>query len=267
MGDRLEKAKRTIIVALDVKTIEEAEKLIAQLQDEVWGFKIGRQFADSVGTPQAIECVKGFGARLLFDGKIDDIPASVVGDVMALVNQGVEMLNMHTTCGSAAMREAVAAINKLMDSAEAPAEKPLLIGVTALTSLRYEDFVEMGLAEPITGIMKPDELAAEQARRMEKIVSTLAKLAQDSGLDGVIASALEIEAIRAACGDDFVIATPGLRSPWAAKDDQARIRTPAGAMEAGGNFGIHGRAIREAPENMTPVQAANRIAAEIEAVL
>lgn len=259
-------ARDKIIVALDVRTLKEAKNLIDQLLGYVWGFKIGLQFMNAVGPKAAAECVRSRGGRLFIDGKIHDIPNTAKGAVAEVLGMGANMFNLHATGGQAMMRAAVEAVYEAMDLPNAPEIKPMALGVTILTSIDYSSLVMMGLAQPVIGIENAGLIADEEQRRMSCIVSNLAIMAKDALMDGVIASPLEIGAIRKRCGDDFLIVTAGVRPEWASADDQARVMTPGEAISAGADLVVIGRPIRQAP-NMTPIEAANKIAISISDVM
>ncbi|MGV3720551.1 MAG: orotidine-5'-phosphate decarboxylase, partial [Actinomycetota bacterium] len=179
--------------------------------------------------------------RLFFDGKFSDMPNTVAGAVRATCALNPWLLNVHAMAGAAAMRAAANA------AAEASTgSRSLVIAVTVLTSLDREAIAAIGVPGPV-----------------EEQVVRLALLAKESGMDGVVASPLEIEAIRAACGPDFLIVTPGVRPAGGAVHDQARVATPGAAVRAGADYLVVGRAITGAAE---PRTAAAEIGAEIEAV-
>jgi len=172
--------------------------------------------------------------------KFHDIPNTVAGAVRSALQLNPFMLNVHASGGRAMMEAAAEAV------AEAGAARPILLGVTVLTSLGDSDLTDIGI----------DGGAESQVVR-------LAKLAQASGLDGVVCSAKEITAIRDACGGDFKLVTPGIRPAWASADDQKRIVTPADAVAMGADYLVIGRPITGADD---PTEAARRIGIELGSV-
>ena len=239
-------AKERLIVALDVSSISEAEKLIDELHDSVGMFKIGLELYASAGT-ELFDLVRRKKLNVFFDGKFHDIPNTVAGAVKNTVRPGVGMLNIHTTGGSEMMRAARIACDNVLN--ENPTmDRPLLIGVTLLTSIgAYTLSEELAVSRPI-----------------EEQVTALAKLAQESGLDGVVASAQEAESIRKACGEDFYIVTPGIRPDWAVKkDDQSRVLTPSSALQKGADYLVVGRPITAAEDKRA---AAEKIVEEMSSV-
>ena len=236
-------AKDRIILALDVSTESEAVELVKDLKDSVGAFKIGLELFTSIG-PGIFEAVRNVGAeRIFFDGKFHDIPNTVAGASRAATRMGVWMFNVHAPGGTAMMSAAVEAAHDEAD--RLGVQPPQVIGVTVLTSISAE-VLRHELSVPIT---------------MENQVSHLAQLAQNSGLSGVVASPQEIAPVKAACGPEFLVVTPGVRPAWAAKNDQARIMTPADAVAAGADYMVIGRAITAADDKRA---AAERIIAEIE---
>lgn len=182
------------------------------------------------------------GQRVFLDLKFHDIPNTVARDITTMTEHGFDMINMHAGGGVEMMRAAREAADAVVTRTGTP--KPILLGVTLLTSL--------------------DETAFQRnfgsARGLTEQVVYLAQLAQEAGLAGVVASPLEIEPIRKACGDAFVIVTPGIRPKWAATGDQRRITTPAAAIQRGADYIVVGRPIIAAPD---PLAAAQRIIDEM----
>jgi orotidine-5'-phosphate decarboxylase len=231
-----------IIVALDVPDLAAGVKLVDQLFPYVGMFKVGLEFYTAAG-PAAISMVKERGGKVFADLKLHDIPNTVAGAARALVRLGVDMLNVHAAGGRAMLQAAAAAVREEASALGRPA--PLLIAVTVLTSLDGEALRhEVGIE-----------------REVEEQVVRWAGLAQESGLDGVVASPREIGAIRAACGPEFVIVTPGVRPAGADRGDQRRVMTPVQALQHGASCLVIGRPITAAPD---PVAAARAIAAEME---
>ncbi|MDN5347337.1 MAG: orotidine-5-phosphate decarboxylase [Clostridia bacterium] len=239
------KARDRLIVALDVPDLEKAETLVKLLSPHTGMFKIGLELYTSAG-PAAIEMVKRYDARVFADLKLHDIPNTVARAARALTRLGADMLNVHAAGGREMLSEAARSVKEAAAAAGRPA--PLLLAVTVLTSLDARS-----LKEEI-GIIRP----------MEEQVVYWASLARECGLDGVVASSREAAAVRAACGPNFVIVTPGVRPAGAEHDDQRRVLTPLEAIRAGASYIVVGRPITQAP---APVEAAQAIIAEIEAGL
>jgi len=184
-----------------------------------------------------VEKLAEMGFDIFLDLKFHDIPNTVAGAVTAAAGlPRVKMLTLHTSGGLAMMR---AARGALAGKAQAPA----LLGVTVLTSIDAETMESVGLSGT------PGSRAV-----------ALAKLAKKAGLDGVVASAHEVESIRQACGPDFLIVVPGIRPASASVNDQSRVATPADAIRAGANYLVIGRPITGAPD---PGEAARAIGTEI----
>jgi len=230
-----------LILALDVSTREEALALVERLHGYVGGFKVGLQLFHACG-PAILHEVRQRGGRVFYDGKFHDIPHTVAGAVAEVTQAGVFMLNVHTHGGAAMMRAAVESAQQVAAARGQP--RPLILGVTVLTSL---DATALG-----------EELQIPVA--LPEHVVHLARLAQRSGLDGVVASPRETLAVRAACGGDFLIVTPGIRPAWAAPGDQKRVTTPAQALRAGADYLVVGRPIIA---HADPVAAAQRVLEEM----
>ena len=236
-------AKDKIILALDVGSEREAVGLVKELKDCVGAFKIGLELFTSVG-PGIVESVRNAGAeRIFYDGKFHDIPNTVAGAARTAVRMGVWMFNVHAAGGSAMMHTAVDAAGD--EAHKLGVKAPLILGVTVLTSISRE-ILRDELSVPIL---------------LENQVTHLAQLSQNAGLDGVVASPQEILLVKAACGAKFLVVTPGVRSTWAAANDQKRVMTPAEAVRDGADYLVIGRAITAASDRRA---AANRVIEEIE---
>ena len=213
--------KSKIFVALDVENKEKALEIVSDLRGLGACFKIGKQLFTSTG-PELVREIVGMGEDVFLDLKYHDIPNTVAKAGVAAAGLGVKIFNVHASGGRKMMEAVRNEMNKLQNP-------PLVLAVTILTSLGEEDIREVGFDRTI-----PEQIAK------------LAKLAKDSGMDGVVASPLEIELIRETCGKDFKILTPGIRPAFAALNDQKRIATPAEALRKGADFLVIGRPITAA---------------------
>lgn len=231
-----------LIVALDVANLNYAYRLVGQLEDFVQTFKIGNQFFTSFG-PASIRMLLEKQKRIFLDLKFHDIPNTVARAAEAATELCVDMFNVHVAGGMVMMRAAAEAAK--LKAEQLGVNKPLVLGVTMLTSIEENQF----------------QRDFETTRRLMDQVAYFAELAQRAGLDGVVASPREIDAIRKACGADFVIVTPGVRPVWAVKDDQRRVMTPAEALDRGANYIVVGRPIYTSPN---PKEAVVKVLQEIE---
>ncbi|HEX6400662.1 MAG TPA: orotidine-5'-phosphate decarboxylase [Actinomycetota bacterium] len=206
-----------IVVALDVSTLEEADRLAGILAPHVGMLKVGLELAWSAG-PEAILRVAAH-APVFADCKLHDIPNTVERAAANVARLGVAMLNVHALGGEAMMRSAVSGARR--GAADAGVAPPLVVAVTVLSSHAGE-----GLASP----------------------ASLAFEAKAAGLDGAVVSGEDVEDVRAACGEEFCLVVPGIRPAGSNGHDQVRILTPAEAMERGADFLVIGRPVTEAPD-------------------
>ncbi len=237
-------AKQRLIFALDVDEFSDAEKWVAQLQENVGLFKIGKQLFTRCG-PAVVQMVRERGGEVFLDLKYHDIPNTVAKAAVEACKLGVKMFNVHALGGAEMMRKTVEEVDAYCRAAGV--ERPVMLAVTILTSSNQETLRAVGIDRPIS-----------------EMVPRLARLAKEAGFDGVVASPKEVELIRAACGEDFQIVTPGVRPSFASLDDQKRVTTPADAISAGATALVIGRPISAAAD---PLEAAGKILAEIEAAL
>ena len=228
-----------ILAALDFPDAESALASADSLRGHIGGFKVGKQLFTARG-PEIVRRLTERGDRVFLDLKFHDIPNTVAGAVASAAALGVWMTNVHASGGRAMMAAAREAAEK---HTHPGAERTLVIAVTVLTSLDAAGLKEIGI----------DASPGDHVAR-------LARLARESGLDGVVCSPQEIEIVRRECGADFLIVTPGIRGASDAKGDQARTATPVGAIKAGADYLVIGRPITAASN---PAEAADRIAAEI----
>ncbi|MDI6736585.1 MAG: orotidine-5'-phosphate decarboxylase [bacterium] len=239
--------KERLIVALDVDNLKEATRLVNQLIDYVGVFKVGAQLFTSAG-PEAIKMIQDKGGKVFLDLKYHDIPNTVAQATKIVAKMGVFMFTIHTLGGKEMLKAVVETIATFQLPGFKPVPgfkpaKPLVIGVSILTSLNQEGLKEIGINRDLR-----DEVIA------------LAKLAKVAGVDGVVASTHEIKEIKNQCGLDFITVTPGIRPAGASPDDQKRIATAKEAIGVGADFIVVGRPIIAA-EN--PVKVAEQIIEEI----
>ena len=228
--------REKIVVALDVSARSEALKIVDQLSGRVGMFKVGMQLFSSEG-PQLVREVIARGEKVFLDLKYHDIPNTVAGAASAATQLGVSIFNVHASGGIPMMEAAARAATET--ASREGITRPIVLGVTVLTSIDSRILETTGIADPA-----------------ESHVLRLAELAKAAGLDGVVASPLEIRAIRNKINDeDFVLLIPGIR-PAKQDDDQKRTSTPAEALRAGANYLVIGRPITEAAN---PVAALEEI--------
>lgn len=234
--------KERLIFALDVDSFDQAREWVRLLHAEVGVFKIGKQLFTRCG-PDVVRMVREEGGEVFLDLKYHDIPNTVAKAGIEAARLGVKMFNVHALGGSRMMQQTVVELNQA--AASEGFALPIVLGVTILTSSSDGDLQEMGFVKPVG-----------------EMVPLLAGLAQRAGLDGVVASAQEMPLIRAACGGDFLVVTPGVRPPTASKDDQCRIMTPEQAIRAGADYLVVGRPISQAA---SPAVAAREIVQQMAA--
>lgn len=242
MNTKEKEAKQRLIVALDVDSLDEAEALIDELQDVVGFFKVGMQLYYSAG-PGIIDLIHDRGSKIFLDLKLLDIPNTVAHAARALTRHEVDILNLHASGGKEMMSRAAETVKD--EALKLGIVPPLVIGVTVLTSITQEVLNhEVGIAG------SPQETVVRWA-----------KSCLESGLDGVVASALEAKAIKETL-DCPVIITPGIRPAGSALEDQKRVLTPQEAISRGATHLVVGRPITKAS---TPRDAAVSILEEISA--
>ena len=224
-----------IIVALDVEKADEAREIAHQLRGKVGAFKIGLQLFTVAG-PGFVREMTESGARIFLDLKFHDIPNTVAKAAVGAAKLGVWMFNIHTLGGGEMMKRTVSAIREVCEREKI--ERPLIIGVTVLTSSDVRTLTEVGIANDV-----------------EKQVVSLAGLAAACGLDGVVASPHEVEAVRNAIAiPSFLTITPGIRSNLATLDDQKRVTTLGQALAQGSDYVVIGRPITQAKDRVEAVE-------------
>lgn len=238
-------AKDRIILALDVDNLKEAEDLVKELKDYVGYFKIGLPLIVNYGF-EAFRLLQEHGAKCYFDAKFHDIPHSVQKACINLVKNNVDFFNVHIQGGSKMTSAVVKAARATAKSYGL--EPPTILGVTLLSSFGQKTLTT--------------ELCVD--KNIEDFVLQLAKVAKETGLDGVVASAEEAKRIRKEIGEDFIVLCPATRPTWASVNDQVRVDTPRDAILSGVDFMVVGRPITNAEDK---VAAAKLVIDEIETAL
>jgi orotidine-5'-phosphate decarboxylase len=234
--------KNPVFCAVDTPDVGKATTLAAKIADTVGGLKLGLEFFSANGPKGVQQVQKASDLPVFLDLKFHDIPNTVAGAVRAAAAAVKPyMMTLMAAGGRDMMQAACKAANDVAHELIVP--RPLLLGVTVLTSFDSDDLLETGVSGTV----------ADQVRR-------LAELAKLSGLDGVVCSPLEVEMLRRDLGPGFKLVTPGVRPVWADANDQKRIMTPAEAVTAGADFLVIGRPISAAQD---PAAAAARIALEL----
>jgi len=238
-------AKEKLIVALDVDNVDRAIELFKALRDSAGMFKVGMQLFTAAG-PELVRKIVSHGGRVFLDLKYHDIPNTVALAGIEATRLGVSIFNIHASGGKEMMKRTVQAIVETAQRENLT--KPKVIGVTVLTSVDRQTLRQIGIDE-----------------EAQSVVSRLAVLAQECGLDGVVASAREIKTIRNTVSHSgFLIVTPGMRSASEAADDQRRTMSVGDAIRAGADYVVVGRPILAAPD---PAAAARQIVDEINVAL
>lgn len=240
-ANRAAETKRRLIFALDVDSTVEAEALIGELLPEVGLFKVGKQLFLHAG-PTIVRRIRERGGDVFLDLKFHDIPRTVAKAGVEAARLGVRMFDVHASGSGEMMRTTVAEVARACR--REGLRRPKMLAVTVLTSLSRDDLKQVGI---MAGV--------------DSQVVRLARLAKESGTDGVVASPHEIPSIRKACGRGFLIVTPGVRPASAGWDDQKRVMTPEEAIRAGADYLVVGKPIRDAP---SPAEAARAIVAEMQ---
>ena len=227
-----------IIVALDFPDAAGALAVARRLAPPTCALKVGKELFTAEG-PALVRELVDRGFRVFLDLKFHDIPNTVAQACAAATRLGVWMLNVHASGGPAMLAAAREAVDRA--AAGTGRAKPHLIAVTVLTSLRAADLSATGIAD------------APEAQ-----VLRLAKLAQANGIDGVVCSSREAAKLRAACGPQFLLVTPGIRPAGADAHDQARTATPSEAIAAGADYLVIGRPITQAPDPQAALESIYR---------
>jgi orotidine-5'-phosphate decarboxylase len=228
-----DEARSKIIFALDVDTFNAAKHWVATLSGRVGMFKVGKQLFTAYG-PDIVRMIKNFNEEVFLDLKYHDIPNTVAMASREAARLKVKLFNLHALGGY----EMMARTREMMDKEFPESDRSKVLAVTILTSSTEETLRAVGIEHPVA-----------------EMVPRLALLAKQAGLDGVVASPQEVSLIREACGNDFLIVTPGVRPSFAATDDQKRIMTPAEAIVAGADYLVIGRPISAATDPLQAIEA------------
>ena len=231
-------AKDKLIIALDVKRPSKALDLVKELRSVAGMFKVGSQLFTAAG-PQIVRDIIALDSKVFLDLKFHDIPHQVAGAARSAAELGVSLFTIHASGGSEMMRRAVDAVAEV-------GNETAVLAISVLTSIDANILAQIGVnSTPSESVLR------------------LVKLAEASGVDGVVASAQEIKTIRDAIPNpNFLVVTPGIRPTQNESGDQKRVATPAAAISAGANYLVVGRPITAAPD---PAAAAQQIIAEMQA--
>ena len=237
-----EEIRKKLVLALDVEDIEDAKKLVDELSPYIGTFKVGLQLFCGYGL-EIVNYIKEKNSDFFLDVKLHDIPNTVEKASFNVIKNGANFFNVHATGGIEMMK---AAKKGALEAAQKYGKKkPLVLAVTVLTSINQDTL--------------SNELS--NTKSVEDFVIQLAKNARAAGLDGVVASAKELKAIKREVGEDFIVLTPGIRPAWSATNDQQRIATPSSAIKDGADFIVLGRAVTAASDK---IEAMKKIYEEIQ---
>jgi orotidine-5'-phosphate decarboxylase len=233
--------KDKLIIALDTETSKQALDLVHELRSVAGMFKVGSQLFTSTG-PQIVRDIIALGSKVFLDLKFHDIPHQVAGAARSAAELGVSLFTIHASGGSEMMQRAVESVDEV---AQRGGTRSKILAISVLTSIDADILSQIGITS-----------------RPEESVMRLVRLAESSGVDGVVASPQEICTIRQAVANrDFLVVTPGIRPATSECGDQKRVATPAAAITAGASYLVVGRPITGAPD---PLAAAHEIIADME---
>lgn len=231
--------KDKLTLALDVKTLDEAIKLVEETKDYVGYYKVGKEILNSEGLPTVVKALKSMGAKVFVDVKEMDIPNTVKNAVIAAAMHGADIIDVHASGGRKMMEETVSAAKAVNPNVK-------IVAVSILTSLNDDDMRDIGYIYSA-----------------ETMVWKLARLAKESGLDGLVCSPMELNAVRQIMGPEAFIITPGIKPEWDSKQqDQKRVTTPHDAVVNGCSTMVVGRSITK-HSTLKPNEAARKIHEEI----
>ncbi len=242
MNDSASASRQRLIVALDLADPARARTLATLLAPEVGMFKVGKQLFVNAG-PDIVRMIHDLGGEVFLDLKFHDIPNTVAAAAVEATRLGVKLFNIHVSGGREMMRQTAEAVEEVCG--KEGLRRPSVLGVTVLTSLDASDLESMGVQGAVPAH-----------------VVRLAGMAREAGLAGVVCSAQEVRDIRGACGDSFMLVTPGIRPAGQQAGDQKRVMTPGDAVRAGIDHIVVGRPITGADD---PVEAARAVVAEMSA--
>jgi orotidine-5'-phosphate decarboxylase len=234
-------ANNKLIVALDMASMDKVKEMVECLGEDVNFYKVGMELFYALGQ-ETVDYLRSLNKEVFLDLKLHDIPNTVAQGVTSLTSLGASMITVHAAGGQAMMQATAAAADR--QAGILGINRPKIVAITVLTSISQQEWTALGSTLKIS----------------EQVVR-LARLAQQAGLDGVVASPQEAALIRAACGENFLIVTPGIQPQGSATNDQSRTATPAAALMAGANHLVIGRPITKAAN---PAQAAKQILDEME---
>lgn len=221
-----------VIVALDFADEKQTLQFVRRLSPELCQIKIGKELFTATGR-HLVEQLVNQGFKVFLDLKYHDIPNTVASACKIAAQMGIWMVDMHAGGGQRMMEAAAEAVSQFQ-------QRPYLIGVTVLTSMTQTDLAQTGVD-----------------RSIDEQVMLLAKLSQQSGLDGVVCSAQEAVILRDQLGKEFLLVTPGIRLNSKSEDDQRRIMTPKDALAAGSSYLVMGRPIIRSADPVLLLQQIN----------
>lgn len=237
-------ARDRLIFALDVATFDDVRRWLDLLKGCVRCIKVGKELFVSCG-PQVVRLIREEGYEVFLDLKLHDIPNTVAGASKGITGLGVKMFTIHALGGLKMMESARVAVEE--EAKKSGITMPLILAVTVLTSLGGGGLKEVGI----------------ERSPMDEVLH-LSRLSKKAGLDGVIASPLEVEIVKKEMGRDFIVVTPGIRPMSSSFNDQKRASTPSEAIRKGSDYIVVGRPIRDA---LDPVSMVKRIVVEVEGVV
>ncbi len=253
---------KRVIAALDDMTLQQAFEMTGKVKGLVAGVKVGFELLCDEGAHAIMDGLRDMGVPVFFDPKLHDIPSTAEKAARKLVRHGAWIINLHCSGGIKMMM----AVKKGVDEETtklALTMKPLVIGVTVLTSLDYLALAEIGFINRVgESLACHSNEKVNEEKEVRELALQMARLAQSCGLDGVVTSPREASAIRLACGPNFQIITPGIRLADGKTDDQVRIATPAGAIEAGADWLVIGRPVTQAEDPRATLELINQQVAE-----
>ncbi|KXG75415.1 Orotidine 5'-phosphate decarboxylase [Fervidicola ferrireducens] len=230
----MEEYFKKVIIALDTNEEKKAIEIVRLLKNRVGIFKVGLELFTGAG-PSIVRRINEEGCRVFLDLKFHDIPNTVYGAVKQAARLGAFLLNVHASGGRKMMEWAKKAVEEVFESDSE--KRPKILAVTVLTSLDVEDLREMNV---------------EKSPRQQ--VLSLAKMAKEAGLDGVVASPEEVREIKEVLGRDFLVVAPGVRPAFAAALDQKRVMKPLDAIQAGADYIVIGRPVTAAEDPLVALE-------------